>query len=214
MPLSLNLYHEIKSRELERRRDPLKIGLMVLGAIAVLMLGFYLLRWQSAGNARTELKQLNAKWKDLDPRQAEARQREMEIKDLISTSNSAKALVDGRVFWAPILEDIVTTVPKEIELRSLSGDTLRVAGNTGLRITLIGVAAGDVARKNAEDFRKALQTKFTVRYPKTSTEFKSLDEAPDTVALDGKMVGTVNFTIQLDAQEAVKPEPSPTTPKK
>ncbi len=42
MALHLNLLHEEILEQRQRQRDPLKIGMMVLGALGALMLAYYL----------------------------------------------------------------------------------------------------------------------------------------------------------------------------
>ena len=57
MALQLNLLHEQISEQRQRQRDPLKIGMMVLGALGAIMLLFYMMKAYQTLSIKNRLKE-------------------------------------------------------------------------------------------------------------------------------------------------------------
>ncbi|PYJ87327.1 MAG: hypothetical protein DME70_06620, partial [Verrucomicrobia bacterium] len=62
MALHLNLLHEEILQQRQRQRDPLKIGMMVLGALGALMLLYYLWNAYKVLEIRNRLSQAQHDW--------------------------------------------------------------------------------------------------------------------------------------------------------
>jgi hypothetical protein len=62
-------------------------------------------------------------------------------------------------------------------------------------LTIDGLAAGTDPRRVAEDLRTAIADRLSPRYKNVTSTFKTLEDGTETVALDGKQVGTATFAI-------------------
>src|SRR5205085_1079649 len=91
MALHLNLLHEEILQQRQRQRDPLKIGMMVLGALGALMLLYYLWNAYKVLEIRNRLSQAQHDWAKVEPKVTTAQKRSAELNGIISTT---KALED------------------------------------------------------------------------------------------------------------------------
>ena len=128
----------------------------------------------------------------------------------MARSPSSQALVkriEGRFYWASVLDSLVQIVPREIQITRLAGD---VSPDKARRctITIEGLSAGPEPRKVAEDLRRALNEKFTGKYKNVSVTFKSLEDGKDNARLDGQLLPTALFSIALQMQTG-EDEPAP-----
>jgi len=75
MALHLNLLHEEIFEQRQRQRDPLKIGMMVLGAVGALMLVYYLWNAYKVLEIRNRLSQTEHDWSKVEPKVTAAQKR-------------------------------------------------------------------------------------------------------------------------------------------
>ena len=119
MALHLNLLHEEISELRQRQRDPLKIGTKALGAIGALMLLFYGFKAYQTLEIKSRLHNVQAEWAEVEPGVTAAQKRTTELNDIIGTTKVLDNLVEGRFFWAPLLEHVFRCVAPNAQLTSI-----------------------------------------------------------------------------------------------
>lgn len=213
MAFSLNLYHEILSEQMERKRDPLKLGLAALGIVVLGFAAYGSLRWSHASGQHAALAATEREWRDLQPKIAEAKGRKTEVEKLLEASKAIDMLKAGRVSWASALALLFRTIPPEVQLRTFQADsTLTVPKDPSAKpvlsvwMVLGGLAAGPEPRTVAEDLRKALAAAFEERYPGVRASFSNnqLNESEETVRLNGEELPTVTFNIRIEATREIE----------
>jgi len=202
MPLHLNLLHEIETQKAASRRDPLKIAAYILVAIVAIFAGIYLLQLGKFASVKAENARLKSEFDALDPKARAAEEREMGLKQTFETSELFVKGIEGRFYWAPVLEDFVKIVPREVQITKLSGV---VQGETGVKraqLNFDGIAAGADPRRVAEDLRQALVETFGKKYTNVTANFRQLEDSTSTVTLDNQALPTAVFGIALSLQTA------------
>jgi len=213
MALRINLYHEVlKARQL-KRRDPLKLsiyGLSAIGALFAIYYGVELGRMHAIGS---ELARAQAEFAQIDPKAKAAKLREDEMNIEIRKSEIVTRRMEDRFYWAPMLEQIAQTVPREVQITRLTGD---VSGDTVHKCTVVvdGLSAGSDPRKVAEELRTALAEKLGPKYKGVTSNFKSLEDGTELVLLDGKQMATASFAINLQFITGEEAAPAPVPRKK
>ena len=118
--------------------------------------------------------------------------------------------IEGRFYWAPLLEQIVPLVPTEVQITKLQGD---VTGDSLKKclMTIDGISAGSDPRKVAEELRQSISESLGKRYKNVVTSFRQLEDGTERVNLDGKTWPTATFAInvQLQAGEEAAATPAP-----
>ena len=211
MALYLNLYHEVQKQKALQRRDPMKFAVAGLAAVALLLAGYYLLQLNSLRTLTNELKSLEADYAKMGPKAEAAKKRSAEAEVTVKVGDMLVKRMEGRFYWAPVLADLVKATPRDVQVIKFSGD---VTGEETKRCNLVveGIAAGEDARKVAEDFRRALQDQFSEKDKGVKPTFRSLEEAAETVALDGKKLPTAAFTITIPMEFGAEPAPAAAAP--
>lgn len=207
--LTLNLLHEEQKQLQARQRDPLKLGLLALAGIAVLFMGYYVYRLVDANSVAGVLRARQAEWNRQQPLAAAAQTQETELNQTIAAAAAVSKRIEGRLYWAPLLETLQRAVPPGVQINNFSGNNEL----SGERVTLVvdGVAAGPEPRAAAEMFRIGLAEALGKTFPGPSASFRTLEEAKDTALLDGKPTPTAKFSIDLNLKKpaaAVAPEPA------
>jgi hypothetical protein len=122
--------------------------------------------------------------------------------------------IEGRFYWAPVLQQITQLVPREVQIVKMVGD---VQGERVKKasVTLDGISAGSDPRRVAEELRTSIAEEFAKTYKNVSSTFRSLEDGTELVKLDGKMAPTATFAInvQLTAGEEAVETPAPRAPK-
>ena len=215
MALHLNLYHEVTRQRQVQRRDPLKLSIYALVAIAIGMAGYYFLQLGKTSLISSELARKKAEFTAVEPKALEAKKQAEELSTTILVSKTLVRRIEERFYWAPVLASVAKLVPREVQLVKLSGD---VQGDAVKKctLTLDGISVGSDPRKVAEDFRTAVTNEFGKNYQNVSSSFRSLEDGSETVKLDGVMHPTATFAInvQLSMGTALVPTAPTRTPKK
>ena len=215
MALHLNLYHEVTRQRQVQRRDPLKLSIYALVAIAIGMAGYYFLQLGKTSLISSELARKKAEFTAVEPKALEGKKQAEELSTTILVSKTLVRRIEERFYWAPVLERVAKLVPREVQLVKLSGD---VQGDSVKKctLTLDGISVGSDPRKVAEDFRTAVIDEFGKNYQNVSSSFRSLEDGSETVKLDGVMHPTATFAINVQLSIGMAPVPTaPTrTPKK
>jgi hypothetical protein len=207
MALHLNLFHEEILEQRQRQRDPLKIGMMVLGALGALMVVYYLWNAYKVLAIRNQLAQTQHDWAKVEPKVTGAQKRSAELNGIISTTKVLDGMIDGRFYWAPLLEKLSRCVALNAQLTSIDG-TVQEDG----KITVIadGLAAGREPRAAAEELRQLLAEQLGQSYKEVKVEFKALEDLDTIVNIGGSNQAMARFSINatFSTQEA-KSTPTP-----
>ena len=207
MALHLNLYHEAITAKAIKRRDPLKLAMLGLVAVIAGFASYYVIELVKLHSINNSLAAVKGEFTKLEPLAKTAKKREDELNAQMKSGDLLVKKVESRFYWAPMLEQIMQVVPREVQVTRLAGD---IAGE-GVRhctISLDGLSAGADARKVAEDLRTALAEKFTASYKNVSSKFRSLEDGTEMVMLDGKQVPTAMFAISVDLYSGANAAPA------
>ena len=210
MPLHVNLHHEIEQQELARRRDPLRMGMLAVLIIAIGFVGYYFWEMEATHGINVRYGTLQSDWSKLEPKSKAAKAREADLDSQIKASDALMKDIDSRFYWAPVLGEVLRTIPRDVQLVSLNAQT--PAGGTSNVITIAGVSSGNEPRKEAEAVRTALATRLQGESKAkggVTSSFKGLDDGDQFVMLDGRRLPTAVFTMEFDLPVR---DPAPTPP--
>jgi hypothetical protein len=207
MALHLNLLHEEISQQRQRQRDPLKIGMMVLGALGALMLLYYMWNAYKTLEIRNRLGQTQRDWAKVEPKVTAAQKRSAELNSIISTTKVLDGIIDNRFFWGPFLEKITRCVALNAQLTSIDGAVLE---DNKINVSIEGLAAGREPRAAAEELRQLLLEQLGQGYNDTKVEFKTLEDLDTIVNIGGSNQGMARFALSVTFTTGVaKPSPTP-----
>ena len=218
MALQLNLLHEQIAEKRQRQRDPLKLGLFALLAIGTLMALFYMWRGYQTLEIKRRLGNAQAEWAAIEPKMVAAEKRSAELNTIIGTTKVLDEMIDGRFFWAPVLERISRCVAPNAQLTTLDG-SLR-DDNKLVTLSLDGMAAGREPRAAAEELRQLLTEQLGQVYTEVKVEFRTLEDLDTIVKIAGANMTMARFSLSATfnpaSPEATKAaaSPAPRTPKK
>jgi hypothetical protein len=207
MALHLNLLHEEILQQRQRQRDPLKIGMMVLGALGAVMLLYYLWNAYQVLDIRNRLNQAQHDWAKVEPKVTGAQKRSAELNGIISTTKVLDGIIDSRFFWGPFLEKLSRCVALNAQLSSIDGSVL---DDGRINVVIEGLAAGREPRAAAEELRQLLLEQLVQSYPEVKVEFKTLEDLDTIVNIGGSNMAMSRFAINATfATVATKPSPTP-----
>ncbi|MFZ1221354.1 MAG: hypothetical protein WAO00_18835 [Chthoniobacterales bacterium] len=207
MALHLNLLHEEILEQRQRQRDPLKIGMMVLGALGALMLVYYMWNAYKTLEIRNRLGQVQRDWAKVEPKVTAAQKRSQELNSIISTTKVLDGIIDGRFFWAPFLEKLSRCVALNAQVTSIDGTVLE---DNKISVTIEGLAAGREPRAAAEELRQLLLEQLGQGYNETKVEFKTLEDLDTIVNIGGSNLSMAHFGLSVTfTTAAVKAAPPP-----
>ena len=207
MALHLNLLHEEISEHRQRQRDPLKIGMMVLGALGALMLAYYMWKAYQTLEIRNRLSQVQHEWSKVEPKVTAAQKRSAELNSIISTTKVLDGIIDNRFFWAPFLEKLSRCVALNAQLTSMDGSILEDGKVT---VNIDGLASGREPRAAAEELRQLLLEQLGQSYGDVKVEFKTLEDLDTIVNIGGSNLNMARFGLNISfLSTAAKPSPTP-----
>jgi Tfp pilus assembly protein PilN len=217
MALHLNLYHEIQTQNLQRKRDPFRLGMLGLLLIAIGFVGYYFYRLEAGNSINAQAARLQTDWAALEPKQKEAADREKELTGVVKIKEALMKRIEERCLWGPILDLVAQAVPQEVQITSLEAShSLQVANKPRqLSFSLSGIASGPEARKAAEDFRVSFMHKLSEKFKNVNSVprdgFKSLEDRDEKVVLQGQSYPTAAFVVSyegsIDLGQAPAAEP-------
>lgn len=206
MALHLNLHHEIQKQQLQRRRDPLKLGMMGMIVIAIGFLSYYFYRLDNVRSINDQLTRLQAEWSTTEPKLKAAQSREAEIAAELKTKTALVQSIESRFYWAPLLEKVLLSVPREVQVTKMDGE-MGDKGKGG-SLSVSGISSGEQPRKVAEDLRTTFVNKLSEKYKGVNSSFKTLEDSEQTVKFDGRPLPTAIFAMHFQlATEAAEPAP-------
>src|SRR3954467_2598744 len=100
MALRLNLHHEIQKQKALNRRDPLKLSMFGLGAVAACFAGYYAVQLGVSHSLNSDLASVQAEYDRLKTKAATAAKREEELSSSVKLSEHLVKRVEGRFYWA------------------------------------------------------------------------------------------------------------------
>jgi hypothetical protein len=207
MALHLNLLHEEILQQRQRQRDPLKIGMMVLGALGAVMLIYYLWNAYKLLEIHNRLSQTQHDWGKVEPKVTAAQKRSAELNSIISTTKVLDGMIDTRFFWAPFLEKLSRCVAMNAQLTSIDGT---VTEDNKISVVIDGLAAGREPRAAAEELRQLLLEQLGQSYNDVKVEFKALEDLDTIVNIGGANMAMARFSINANfSTVASKPSPTP-----
>ena len=194
MALHINLYHEVDRAKRAKSRDPLKLSMFVLAFIASLFAIYYFVELGKLGAVKREYAQKKAEFDAVDPQARAAEQREQELATTIKTSETLVKRIEGRFYWAPVLERLARIVPREVQITKLGGD-VQGENQRKATITLDGISAGSDPRKVAEELRTRIAEEFSAQFKDVSSTFRTLEDGVESVRIDKQQWPTATFAI-------------------
>ena len=212
MALSINLLHEKHKLERQRQRDPLKLGVYVLGGIVACFLLYFLYAWAGSQGKYNRRDDLLAQWEKKQREAAQVTQAEADLKLTAAASTALSNRIEKRFFWGPVLDLLYRTVPPEVQVSGFNGSNPR-RGDFAT-VQLDGMAVGTEPRAAAEKFRNALIAALGAKYRDVTVSFRQLEEQPGvTLKLEGQDLPTARFTLDLKVRKPSAPAaPAPTPP--
>ncbi|MDQ2867047.1 MAG: hypothetical protein M3R59_01335 [Verrucomicrobiota bacterium] len=196
MALQLNLLHEEIQEQRQRQRDPLKIGMFLGISVVALLALYYLLCATQVITKKARLSSIESDWAKVEPKVTLAKKRSDELNDIIGSTKLLDDIIDNRFYWAPTLEKISHCVTPNIQITSLDGSV--VGDNTGITITLEGLAGGREPRAVAEDFRQMLLEQIGKDHSDVKVEFKTLEDLDTLVNVGSVNVATAHFSVSVN----------------
>lgn len=209
MALRLNLYHEVLKVKALKRRDPLKISIYALSAIAACCAAWYCYQLVQMHTINDEYLRKKAEFDKVEPQAKAAKKKEDELASQANASTQLVKRIESRFYWAPLLAQLAEVVPKEVQITRMGAD-ITGDGKRRCSISIDGLSAGPDPRKVAEEMRTAIVERLGPRYKNVSSTFKTLEDGTEMVMLDGKQVGTATFAIVVQlyvGEEKATPPP-------
>jgi len=219
MALHLNLLHEQIAEQRQRQRDPLKLGMMALGAIGAIMLLFYVLKAYQTLAVKSRLSGVQANWSKVEPKVTAAQKRSKELTGIIGTTKVLDTMIESRFYWGPLLQTLSRCVAPNAQLTSIEGTVSE--DNKLVTLSIQGIAAGREPRAAAEELRQLLMEQLGQLYGSVKVEFRTLEDLDTIVNVAGSSMAIARYGLDV-AFDPVKPEAakagaspaSPAAPKK
>jgi len=208
MSLRLNLYHEIHQARSARKRDPLKISLYVLGGVVAGFAALYAVELGRYASVANDLSRKQAQFAKLEPEAAVAKKREESFQETQKINTKLVKGIEERFYWAPVLQQVATLVPRDVQINKLSGD-IQGSGLRKCQLTVDGLSAGTDPRKVAEELRQSIAESFSKSFRAVDAKFRTLEDGSELVMLDGKQWPTASFAISVNFETG---EELPVTP--
>lgn len=215
MALHLNLLHEEILEQRQRQRDPLKIGMMVLGGLGALMFLYYMWNAYQALGIRNRLNAVQSDWSKVEPKVTAAQKRSAELNSIIGTTKVLDGMIDSRFYWAPFLEKLSRCVALNAQITSVDGTVLDET--RGVNVMIEGLAAGREPRAAAEELRQLLLEQLGQSYHDVKVEFKTLEDLDTLVKIGGANMAMARFSVSASFNPVAPAKPSSAfnkTPKK
>src|SRR5213083_1629533 len=211
MALHLNLLHEEILEQRQRKRDPLKIGILVLVSCGTLLCLYYGWNAYQTFEIKAKLSAIDGDWKKLEPKVTQAQKRSGELTALINTTRVLDDYVDNRFFWGPFLEKLSRCVPPNAQVTSMEATLLDDEKGGSVSVMIDGVAAAREPRSAAEDLRQMLLEQLGKSYHDVKVEFKTLEDVEAVANLGGTNVPMARYilSITLNPNVAAKPVATP-----
>ncbi len=195
MALQLNLLHEEISEERQRKRDPLKLGIIALSTFGALLFLYYGWNAYQTLQIKSQLNAALAEWQKVEPKVTAAQKRAVELHQIIDSTKVLDGLIDERFYWAPFLAQVAQCVAPNLQVTGLDGSI--VEADHSLAISLEGLAAAREPRAAAEEFRQLLSEQLEKNYSEVKVTFRNLEDLDTVVNLSGVPTPSARFVLNL-----------------
>ena len=208
MALQLNLLHEQIAEQRQRQRDPLKLGMMAIGAVGALMLLFYMFKAYQTLGVKNRLSSVQHEWAKIEPNVTAAQKQSKELTAIINTTKVLDTMIDNRFYWAPFLQKISRCVAPNAQLMSIDGAASD--DNKQVTVTVQGLAAGREPRSAAEELRQLLSEQLADSYRDVKVEFKTLEDLDTIINVAGANMAVARYSLGITFNpSAAKAAPTP-----
>lgn len=204
MALQLNLLHEEITEERQRKRDPLKLGVIALCFFGAILFVYYGWNAYQTIQIKGQLNAAQAEWNAVEPKVTAAQKRATELHQIIDSTKVLDGLIEGRFYWAPFLAIISHCVAPNVQLTMLDGS---IAEDHSVAVTLEGVAAAREPRAAAEDLRQLLIEQLEKKYSTPKVNFKNLEDLDALVNVSGVPTASARFVLSINLSPKA-PEPA------
>lgn len=200
MALHLNLLHEEFLEQRQRQRDPLKIGMMVLGALGAILFVYYMWNAYRTLEIRNRLNAIQRDWKKVEPNVTAAQKRSTELNNIIGTTKVLDGMIDSRFFWAPFLDKLSRCVAPNAQITNVDGTVQD--DNKSINVMIEGLASGREPRAAAEELRQLLLEQLGQTYRDVKVEFKTLEDLDTLVKIGGTNMAMARFALSVTLSPA------------
>lgn len=201
MALQLNLLHEAITQERQRKRDPLKLGIIALSCFGALLFLYYGWNAYRTIQIKSRLNAAERAWQKIEPNVTAAQKRATELRQIIDSTKVLDGLIEGRFYWAPFLAQVSHCVAPNLQVTGLDGNI--VEGKHSVAIALEGLAAAREPRAAAEEFRQLLSEQLEKNYSEVKVTFRNLEDLDTAVNLSGVVTPSARFVLSV----TFNPEP-------
>ncbi len=210
MALHLNLNHEIERDKLAKARDPLKLGMMAIGGVAAMFAVYYIWQQTVMHSISTDYEQAKVGYEKVEKAAEAAEKSTAELTQAVMLSEAFVKRIEGRFYWASLLDQVTKLAQPDIQITRLSGEVQPDASRR-CTINIEGVSAGADPRKTAEGLRKSLEDEFSKQFKTASVTFRSLEDGTASVLVGGVSQPTALYqiTVQLGMGEDAAPKVAP-----
>jgi hypothetical protein len=195
MPLQLNLLHEEITQERQRKRDPLKLGIIALSCFGALLFLYYGWNAYRTIQIKSQLNAAEREWQKTEPKVTAAQKRATELHQIIDSTKVLNGLIEDRFYWAPFLAQVSHCVAPNLQVTSLDGNILE--GRHSVAIALEGLAAAREPRAAAEEFRQLLTEQLEKNYGEVKVTFRNLEDLDTAVNLSGVSTPSARFILSV-----------------
>ncbi|MDB6152508.1 MAG: Fimbrial assembly family protein [Chthoniobacteraceae bacterium] len=213
MALRLNLYHEIAKEKQAKRRDPLKLSMIALGVIVALFAGYYFWQLALVSSIGRQLEAMELKFKVDGPKSEAAQKGIDELAAVAKMSDSIVKHIEGRFYWAPLLEIVTRLVPADLQITKFSGDVQGDLAKKGV-LNLDGISSGANPRESAETLRRAIEKELASRYRAVTASFRTLEDGTESINVEGTHRATAIFQINVQFSVGEEAAAAVVVPKK
>lgn len=195
MALQLNLLHEEITEERQRKRDPLKLGIIALSCFGALFFLYYGWNAYQTIQIKSQLSAAEREWQKTEPKVTAAQKRATELHQTIDSTRVLDGLIQDRFYWAPFPAQVSHCVAPNLQLTSLDGSI--VEGRHSVAIALEGLAAAREPRAAAEEFRQLLTEQLEKNYGEVKVTFRNLEDLDTPVNLSGVSTPSAPFILTI-----------------
>ena len=185
------------------------LGLIV---VAGLLMAQYMWTMTKAALVTRERDAMRSEFNRKDPLAKAAVIEEAELQKKLGNSERFQARIEGRFYWAPLVQLVIENVPGNFHITRLAGD-VNVDDPSKVQFKLEGLVAGAEPRTAAEEFRQRFTQILEKRYRNVNATFRHLEDGTETVAIEGKQMPTASFAINVQMQHR-EPNALAAVPKK
>jgi hypothetical protein len=193
MALQLNLLHEAITQERQRKRDPLKLGIIALSCFGAILFLYYGWNAYRTIQIKSRLNAAEREWQRIEPKVTAAQKRATELHQIIDSTKVLDGLIEDRFYWAPFLAQVSHCAAPNLQVTNLDGSF--VEGKHLVDITLEGLAAAREPRAAAEEFRQLLTEQLEKNYGEVKVTFRNLEDLETAVSLSGVLTPSARFVL-------------------